>query len=42
MCAGFLYPAWLRVTKGTNVDMIFNTPDDADRFLLDYRASEEG
>ena len=42
MRTGFLYPARLRVTKGTDVDMIFNTPEDADRFLLDYQASEEG
>lgn len=42
MWIGFLYPARLRVTKGTDVDMIFNTPEVAARFLLDYRASEEG
>lgn len=41
MHTGFLYPAWLRVTKGTDIDMIFNTLEDADRFLLDYCAAEE-
>lgn len=42
MRTGFLFPARLRVTKGTDVDMTFSNPEDADRFLLDYRASEEG
>lgn len=42
MRTGFLYPARLRVTKGTDIDRIFNTPEDADLFLLNYRATEEG
>ncbi|TKS90308.1 Dihydropyrimidinase-related protein 4 [Collichthys lucidus] len=40
MCSGFLYPA--RLTKGTDIDMIFNIPKDADHFLLNYRANEWG
>lgn len=38
MCSGFLYPA--RLTKGTDIDMIFNIPENADYFLLNYRANE--
>lgn len=42
MRTGFLYPARLRVTKGTDINKIFNTPEDADRFLLSHLTSEEG
>lgn len=40
MRTGFLYPARLRVTKGTDINKIFNTPEDADRFLLSYQDAE--
>uniref|UniRef100_A0A672GNC0 Uncharacterized protein n=1 Tax=Salarias fasciatus TaxID=181472 RepID=A0A672GNC0_SALFA len=41
MRTGFLYPARPQVSKGTDINKTFNTPEDADRFLLSYRAAEE-